>query len=79
MVMGWRELSSGVRESEAFVDLLPFPAARWSHDRRACGFNRYTSRLLGFTERDYSSKDFLGLWTDRIHFPSNGYGKIRNR
>ena len=58
---------SGVGGSKTFVELLPFPAALWSHNRHSCVFNRYTSQLLGLAESDFSSKDFLCLWTDRIH------------
>jgi len=57
---------SGLRESGPFLELLPFPAALWSHDRSVCVFNDNTRRLLGFAESDFSP-NFLIQWTDRIH------------
>jgi nitrogen-specific signal transduction histidine kinase len=60
-------VDSGISGSKTFVALLPFPAALWSHNRRACVFNHHTSQLLGLAESDLSSKNFLRQWTDRIH------------
>jgi signal transduction histidine kinase len=65
--MGSKEVYSGVYESGPFLELLPFPAALWSHDRRACVFNHNTRRLLGLAESDFSPTNFLFQWTDRIH------------
>jgi signal transduction histidine kinase len=53
--------------SSPLLQLLPFPAALWSHDRRACVYNDNTRRLLGITDSDFSASTFLVQWMDRIH------------
>ena len=58
---------SGVHESGPFLEQLPFAAALWSHDRRACAANHKTRRLLGLVEKDLFPTNFLDQWTDRIH------------
>ena len=65
--VGAKDEYSRVHESGPFLELLPFPAALWSYDRRACVFNHNTRRLLGFAESDFLPANFLFQWRDRIH------------
>ena len=50
---GSQDVHSDMHESGPFLELLPFPAALWSHDRRDCIFNHKTRRLLGLAASDF--------------------------
>ena len=65
--VGSKGVHSSVQESGPFLELLPFPAALWSHDRRNCVFNQNTRRLLGLAESDFLPSNGLVEWTERIH------------
>ena len=58
-------LKAGTVRAGAILDLVPFPAALWSHDRSLCVFNDSTRQLLGFCAQDFSQLN--SLWLDRVH------------
>jgi hypothetical protein len=47
------------------LEVIPYPVALWSLDRRSCIFNHLTRELLGFSDDDFIKNG--SLWTDRIH------------
>src|SRR5215475_13532565 len=47
------------------LEVIPYPVALWSLDRRSCIFNHPTRELLGFSDEDFIKNG--SLWTDRIH------------
>jgi hypothetical protein len=60
-----RSASAGLIDAGIILEVIPYPVALWSSDRRSCIFNHPTRELLGFSE-----DDFLGnsaLWLERIH------------
>jgi hypothetical protein len=59
------DLQDRLSESGFLLELLPFPAALWSHDRRCCAFNTHTRRFFGYCESDFQRKNTL--WIDRVH------------
>src|SRR5215475_5197662 len=47
------------------LEVIPYPVALWSLDRRSCIFNHPTRELLGFSDDDFIKNG--SLWTDRVH------------
>src|SRR5215472_14556646 len=47
------------------LEVIPYPVALWSLDRRSCIFNRPTRELLSFSDDDFNQNS--SLWMDRIH------------
>jgi PAS fold len=47
------------------LEVIPYPVALWSLDRRSCIFNHPTRELLGFSDDDFIKNG--SLWMDRIH------------
>ena len=47
------------------LEVIPYPVALWSLDRRSCIFNHPTRELLGFSDDDFNQNS--SLWMDRIH------------
>jgi nitrogen-specific signal transduction histidine kinase len=59
------ELRMGLLRAGDVLNLLPYPAALWSRDRKLCVMNDLAKELLGFCESDLER--MKSLWTDRIH------------
>jgi PAS domain-containing protein len=55
----------GLIDSRVILEVIPYPVALWSLDRRSCIFNHLTRELLGFSDDEFRQND--SLWTDRIH------------
>src|SRR5262245_41047573 len=47
------------------LEVIPYPVALWSLDRRSCIFNHPTRELLGFSGDDFIKNG--SLWMDRVH------------
>jgi nitrogen-specific signal transduction histidine kinase len=58
-------LKSSAIQAGALLDVLPYPAAIWSPDRRLCVFNNPARQLFGFSEDDIRGN--AALWVERIH------------
>jgi hypothetical protein len=56
---------AGLVDAGMILEVIPYPVALWSLDRRSCVFNHPTRKLLGFSEDDFRQNS--SLWTDRIH------------
>jgi len=56
---------TGLVDAGMILEVIPYPVALWSLDRRSCVFNQPTRELLGFSEDDFRQNS--SLWTDRIH------------
>ncbi|MGH7824206.1 MAG: PAS domain-containing protein [Candidatus Binatia bacterium] len=59
------ELKSELVSTGAVLDLVPYPAALWSRDRKSCVLNESIKELMGFCDSDLEQMG--SLWTDRIH------------
>src|SRR5215831_11355866 len=57
--------SAGLVDISVILEVIPYPVALWSLDRRSCIFNHPTRELLGFSEEEFVKND--SLWMDRIH------------
>jgi K+-sensing histidine kinase KdpD len=57
--------STGLIDVSVILEVIPYPVALWSLDRRSCIFNHPTRELLGFSDDDFHQNN--SLWTDRIH------------
>jgi K+-sensing histidine kinase KdpD len=57
--------SPGLIDVSIILEVIPYPVALWSLDRRSCIFNHPTRELLGFSAEDFHQNN--SLWTDRIH------------
>jgi PAS fold len=57
--------SAGLIDASIILEVIPYPVALWSLDRRSCIFNQQTRDLLGFTEDDFSANS--SVWLERIH------------
>ena len=57
--------STGLVDARIILEVIPYPVALWSLDRRLCVLNHLTRELLGFSDDDFRQDSFL--WTDRIH------------
>jgi PAS fold len=57
--------SAGLIDAAIILDVIPYPVALWSPDRRSCIFNHPTRDLLGFSEDDFLENS--SLWLERIH------------
>jgi PAS fold len=57
--------SSGLVDAGIILEVIPYPVALWSLDRRSCVFNQPTRELLGFSDDDFRQNS--SLWTDRLH------------
>jgi K+-sensing histidine kinase KdpD len=58
-------VSTGLFDASIILEVIPYPVALWSLDRRSCIFNHPTRELLGFSDDDFRQNS--SLWTDRIH------------
>src|SRR5262249_28386540 len=47
------------------LEVIPYPVALWSLDRRSCRLNHSARELLGFSDDDFIKNG--SLWTDRVH------------
>src|SRR5215813_14722961 len=47
------------------LEVIPYPVALWSLDRRSCIFNHPTRELLGFSDDDFIKNG--SLWMDHVH------------
>ena len=56
---------TGLVDAGMILEVIPYPVALWSLDRRSCLFNYPTRKLLGFSEDDFRQNS--SLWMDRIH------------
>jgi PAS domain-containing protein len=56
--------STGLVDAGMILEVIPYPVALWSLDRRSCIFNHPTRELLGFAEDDFRQNN--SLWTERI-------------
>jgi PAS domain-containing protein len=56
--------SAGLVDAGIILEVIPYPVALWSLDRRLCIFNRPTRELLGFSEEEFRANN--SLWTERI-------------
>jgi hypothetical protein len=56
---------AGLIDAGFILDVIPYPVALWSSDRRSCIFNHPTRELLGSSEDDFSGNS--SLWLERIH------------
>ena len=56
--------SSGLVDAGIILEVIPYPVALWSLDRRSCIFNHPTRELLGFSEEEFCANN--SLWTERI-------------
>jgi K+-sensing histidine kinase KdpD len=57
--------STGLVDAGLILEVIPYPVALWSLDRRSCIFNHPSRELLGFSDDDFRQNS--SLWTDRIH------------
>jgi len=57
--------STGLVDAGIILEVIPYPVALWSLDRRSCIFNHPTRELFGFSEEDFRQNS--SLWTERIH------------
>jgi hypothetical protein len=57
--------STGLIDGGIILEVIPYPVALWSPDRRSCIFNHPTRELLGFSEDDFLENH--SLWLERIH------------
>jgi PAS fold len=57
--------STGLIDASIILEVIPYPVALWSLDRRSCIFNQPTRVLLGFMEDDFLANS--SLWIERIH------------
>src|SRR5262245_42726987 len=57
--------STGLVDVSVILEVIPYPVALWSLDRRSCIFNHPTRQLLGFSDDDFHQNS--SLWIDRIH------------
>jgi signal transduction histidine kinase len=57
--------STGLVDASIILEVIPYPVALWSLDRRSCLFNHPTRELLGFSDDDFRLNS--SLWTDRLH------------
>jgi PAS fold len=55
----------GLIDSRVILEVIPYPVALWSLDRRSCIFNHLTRELLGFSDDEFRQN--YSLWADRIH------------
>src|SRR5262245_40717438 len=60
-----RSASAGLIDAGIILEVIPYPVALWSSDRRSCIFNHPTRELLGFSEDDFLENS--ALWLERIH------------
>ncbi|HWP58360.1 MAG TPA: PAS domain-containing protein [Candidatus Acidoferrales bacterium] len=60
----WRSLKGGLLEAGTLLELIPYPGALWTRDRRLCVFNDAARQLTGFCEHDLRASD--ALWLERI-------------
>src|SRR5499426_4317474 len=56
---------TGLVDVSIILEVIPYPVALWSLDRRSCIFNHPTRELLGFSDDDFNQNS--SLWMDRIH------------
>ena len=56
---------TGLVDAGMILEVIPYPVALWSLDRRSCVFNHPTRKLLGFSEDDFRQNS--SLWAERIH------------
>jgi len=56
---------TGLIDVTILLEVIPYPVALWSLDRRSCMFNHPARELLGFSEDEFLQNS--SLWTDRIH------------
>jgi PAS domain-containing protein len=57
--------STGLVDAALILEVIPYPVALWSLDRRSCILNHPTRELLGFSDDDFRQNS--SLWTERIH------------
>lgn len=57
--------SNSLVDAGIILEVIPYPVALWSLDRRSCILNHPTRQLLGFSDDDFRQN--TSLWTDRIH------------
>lgn len=57
--------SNGLIDAGIILEVIPYPVALWSLDRRSCVLNHPTRQLLGFSDDEF--RENSSLWTDRIH------------
>src|SRR4030095_2112342 len=50
---------SGLVDVSIILEVIPYPVALWSLDRRSCIFNHLTRELLGFSEDDFHQNKLL--------------------
>src|SRR5262245_36575883 len=56
---------TGLIDVSVILEVIPYPVALWSLNRRLCMFNHHARELLGFSEDEFLRNG--SLWTDRIH------------
>ena len=62
--------SAGLVDAGIILEVIPYPIALWSFDRRSCIFNHPTRELLGFSEAEFRVNH--SLWTERIPAQDRG-------
>ena len=62
--------STGLVDAGIILEVVPYPVALWSFDRRLCVFNHPTRELLGFSEEEFRENN--SLWTERIPVQDRG-------
>ena len=62
--------STGLFDAGIILEVIPYPVALWSTDRRSCIFNHPTRELLGFSEKEFRENN--SLWTERIPAQDRG-------
>src|SRR5215468_375522 len=56
---------TGLIDVSVILEVIPYPVALWSLDRRSCIFNHPTRELLGFSDDDFIKNG--SLWMDHVH------------